>query len=70
MHPDLDQASTAWSRTFGQLTLVQFLLDRLQLGRMNLLPAVVRTYPKVAIVPLTHLGAETTWQTTSRLWSP
>ncbi|HEY3751998.1 MAG TPA: Abi family protein [Pseudonocardiaceae bacterium] len=70
MHPDLDQVSTTWSRTFGQLTLIQFLLDRLQLGRMTLLPAVVRTYPTVAAVPLRHLGAESSWPTASRLWCP
>lgn len=70
MHPDLDQASTVWSRTFGQLTLIQFLLDRLQSGRTTLLPAVVRTFPTVAMVPLKHLGAENNWQTASRLWRP
>jgi abortive infection bacteriophage resistance protein len=70
VHPDFDQAWTAWNRTFGQLTLIQFLLDRLQLGRMTLLPAVVRTFPKVAVVPLKHLGAESSWQTASRLWCP
>lgn len=70
VHPDLDHASKAWSRTFGQLTLIQFLLDRLQLGRMALLPAVVRTFPATAVVPLKHLGAEGDWQTSSRLWQP
>lgn len=70
MHPDLDQASTAWNRTFGQLTLIQFLLHRLQLGRMALLPALVRTFPTVAVVPLKHIGAESSWPTASRLWCP
>lgn len=69
LHADLDQATTAWNRTFAQLTLIQFLLDRLELGRMTLLPAVVRSFPTVPAVPLTHLGADPTWQA-SRLWSP
>jgi abortive infection bacteriophage resistance protein len=68
VHPDLDTAATAWSRTFGQLTLIQFLLDRLALGRMRLLPAVVQSFPHVRQVPLSHLGAERDWQTKSRLW--
>lgn len=70
VHPDLDKASTAWNRTFGQLTLIQFLLDRLDLGRTALLPAVVRGYPSVATVPLSHLGAESSWQSASPLWAP
>lgn len=69
VHPDLDLATTQWNRTFGQLTLVQFLLDRLGLGRMRMLPAVVSGFPQVALVPLAHLGAHGDWQATSRLWS-
>lgn len=68
VHPDLDTAAKAWSRTFGALTLIQFLLDRLDLGRMTLLPAVMKSFPRVALIPLSHLGAERDWQTTSRLW--
>lgn len=67
-HPDLDQATTAWNRTFGQLTLIQFLLDRFQVGRTTMLPAVVRTFPEVPAVPMTHLGAHGSWDTASRLW--
>lgn len=69
-HPDLDTAATAWSRTFGQLTLIQFLLDRLGLDRRRMLPTVVNSYPSVAMIPISHLGAATDWQTRSRLWSP
>ncbi|HEX3962472.1 MAG TPA: Abi family protein [Trebonia sp.] len=68
-HPDLHAATTVWTRTFGQLTLIQFLLDRLEVGSMRTLPLVVKTYPAVSMIPLLHLGAETTWQTRSRLWS-
>jgi abortive infection bacteriophage resistance protein len=68
MHPDLDAATKEWNRTFGQLTLVQFLLDRLALGRSSLLPAVIRSYPEITRVPWSHLGAGSEWSTTSRLW--
>jgi abortive infection bacteriophage resistance protein len=69
VHPDLDTAATQWNRTFGQLTMIQFLLDRLELGRMRLLPAVVKTYPQVTLVPLSHFGADRGWEAASRLWS-
>ncbi|GAA4267757.1 Abi family protein [Frondihabitans peucedani] len=68
-HPDLDAVSTDWSRTFGQLTLVQFLADRLQLERSRLLPAVLKTFPSIEIVPLAHVGAPNNWQSASRLWA-
>ncbi|MFE4951377.1 Abi family protein [Leifsonia sp. NPDC056665] len=67
-HPDLDAAACNWSRTFGQLTLVQFLLDRLQLGRRTLLPAALKTLPTVSAVPLAHVGAPSDWQERSTLW--
>lgn len=67
-HPDLDAATKEWSRTFGQLTLVQFLLDRLGLGRGALLPAVIASYPAVPQVPWSALGTDSEWSTTSRLW--
>jgi abortive infection bacteriophage resistance protein len=68
-HPDLDTAATEWTRTFGQLTLVQFLLDRLGLGRKSLLPAVMKSFPSVVAVPITHMGAARDWQSGSPLWS-
>lgn len=68
-HPDLDCATTAWHRTYGQLTLIQFLLDRLGLGRTTFLPAVVRTFPTVQAVPITHLGVEPAGQGSSALWA-
>jgi abortive infection bacteriophage resistance protein len=67
-HPDLDAAATEWNRTFGQLTLIQFLLDRLQAGRKTLLPAVVKSFPSVPVVSLTHMGAASDWWSTSTLW--
>lgn len=70
IHPDLDAVSTDWSRTFGQLTLIQFLLDRLKVGRPAMLPAVLRSYPtSVHAVPITHMGAPSAWESVSTLWS-
>lgn len=68
-HPDLDAVSTDWRRTFGQLTLVQFLSDRLGAGRSRLLPAVVKSFPTVRTVPITHMGAPNGWQDNSPLWA-
>lgn len=67
-HPDLDAVSADWSRTFGQLTLVQFLSDQLGAGRSRLLPAVVKSFPAVQIVPITHMGVSDGWQDNSALW--
>lgn len=67
-HPDLDAVGTELNRTFGQLTLIQFLLDRLQVGRKTLLPAVLKSFPSVQAVPITHIGAASDWQSTSTLW--
>ncbi|MBX3311738.1 MAG: Abi family protein [Microbacteriaceae bacterium] len=67
-HSDLDSMSVDWSRTFGQLTLIQFLSDRLGVGNKHLLPAVVKTFPKVRSVPISHLGAPSDWQESSPLW--
>lgn len=67
-HPDLDAVSTEWNRTFGQLTLIQFLSDRLDLGRDTLLPAVMRSFPNVQIVPISHMGVPHGWQYNCALW--
>lgn len=67
-HPDLDAVATEWHRTFGQLTLIQFLLDRLQVGRKTFLPAVLTSFPSVQAVPIAHMGAPSDWQTKSSLW--
>lgn len=68
-HPDLDAVEADWSRTFGQLTLVQFLADRLGVGRSKLLPAVLRSFPAVRIVPISHLGVPSGWQSVGGLWN-
>ena len=68
-HTDLDCINTDWKRTFGQLTLVQFLLDRFAVGNKKLLPAVIQTYPEVQRAPISRIGASDNWQTMSKLWT-
>lgn len=68
LHPDLDTAATEWNRTFARLTLIRFLSDRLQVGRAWVLPAVVKTFPNVTIIPMSHLGAPSNWQE-NPLWA-
>ncbi|SMY13046.1 Abortive infection bacteriophage resistance protein [Brevibacterium jeotgali] len=67
-HPDLDAVASDWSRTFGQLTMIQFLLIRLKVGRPTFLPVVLDSFPSVQAVPLTHMGAPKDWQSRSALW--
>lgn len=66
---DLDAVSTDWSRTFGQLTLVQFLSERLGIGRNKMLCAVVNTFPSIQAVPIAHMGVPDGWQDASPLWA-
>lgn len=68
-YSDLDAVATDWSRTFGQLTMIQFLLERLRIGRPTFLPTVLMTFPSVQAVPITHMGASTDWANESPLWS-
>ncbi|MGL4745525.1 MAG: Abi family protein [Dermatophilaceae bacterium] len=65
-YPELDSPGV-FTRTFGQLTLAQFLLRRSG-ERTALLPAVLRSYPSIPAVPVTHLGAPTDWADHD-LWS-
>lgn len=60
-HPELAALRSSMNRAFGQLTLVQYLLDKLQIGDRCLLPEVLRTYPQVHILPLSHVGAPEDW---------
>jgi abortive infection bacteriophage resistance protein len=63
---DLD-STAPFTRTFGQLTLIQHLLDARGLPRTGL-PAVLRSYPAVQRVPIAHTGAPADWASSS-LWS-
>jgi abortive infection bacteriophage resistance protein len=64
--PALDAAGP-FTRTFGLLTLIQFLLESQGLRRAGL-PAALRSFPAVRFVPLRHTGAPDTWQQLP-LWS-
>lgn len=66
--PSLDLARNNMNRTYGQLSLIQHLLHHLGIGRPRLLPTVLRSYPDVGLLPLSHTGAPTDWDG-SALWS-
>ena len=66
--PELDKARQEMNRTFGQLTLIQHMLRYLEIGRPQLLPAVLRTYPHVKLLPISHTGTPTGWATHA-LWN-
>lgn len=61
VHADLDSI-TGWTRTFAQLSLVQFLLDRLDLGARRLLPNALKTFPQVQRISVADVGALHHWQ--------
>ena len=63
--PELDRAAS-FTRTFGHLTLVQFLLESQKMRRTGL-PALMRTFPEVRFVPRSHTGAPADWDE-STLW--
>lgn len=65
-YPALDSAAP-FSKTFGHLTLIQFMLDSQGLRRAGL-PAAMRAFPEVRIVPVGHTGAPGMWNE-SPLWS-
>lgn len=66
--PELDKARNKMNRTFGQLTLIQHMLVHQGIGRPRLLPAVLRSYPDVQLLPISHTGASPDWDQSS-LWS-
>lgn len=59
---DLDAVRTSWDRTFGQLTLIQYLMGKLEVGNPRLLPAVLKSFPGNRVVPVTHTGAPANWE--------
>lgn len=66
--PDLDKVRNEMNRTYGQLSLIQQMLQQQGIGRPRLLPAVLRSYPDVKLLPISHIGAPPDWAT-SALWS-
>jgi abortive infection bacteriophage resistance protein len=69
IHKELDEISVDWSRTFGQLSLIQFLSQQLGTGNIRMLPTVLKTYPSVRFVPISHIGVPDGWRTEIQLWS-
>lgn len=59
----LDTARASMNRTYGQLTLVQYLRVRSGIGSANALTDVMRTFPRVQLVPFADTGAPTGWET-------
>ncbi len=68
-HPELDAVSASWSRTFGQLTLIQFLSGQLGVGHSSLLPSVVKSFPAIQSLPITHMGVPEVGLGDSPLWT-
>ncbi|MBD8043554.1 Abi family protein [Arthrobacter sp. Sa2BUA2] len=66
-YPHLDETRNEMNRTFGQLSLIQHMLHHRGIGRPQLLPAVLRSYPDVKLLPLSHTGAPANWGE-SALW--
>lgn len=56
-----------FTRTFGMLSLIQFLLAQDGLRR-TMLPAVIRSFPSVLSLSVSDLGAPAGWEE-SGLWS-
>lgn len=68
-HPELTAvAESGNDRSFLQLTTVQHLLRSLDVGNPWLLPAVLKTFPTVARLDITTMGAPDGWET-HPLWS-
>ena len=65
-YPDLDSAGP-FSRTFGQLTMIQFMLDAQDIGRKSVLPTLLRAFPAAQGVSLKDVGVPDGWENSS-LW--
>lgn len=61
--PELASLESLKNRTFAQLALIQFLLTQLKVGDSRLIPAVMRSYPDVKIVPISRMGVPNGWNT-------
>ncbi|GGH59380.1 ABC transporter permease [Rothia aerolata] len=59
--PELVSAAKALNRTFGQLTLIQYILTELHIGDTTVLPTVLTTYPHSKVLPLSHMGVPVGW---------
>lgn len=66
--PDIDEIVQYANRTFGQLSLIQYLAQFTLDGRSKMLAAVLRGMPTSKTVPPTHVGIPNGWDSL-RLWS-
>ncbi|GAA1206794.1 hypothetical protein GCM10009655_02430 [Rhodoglobus aureus] len=66
--PDLDNAGLSMNRTFGQLTLIQHMRESQGIRRSRLLPSVLKTYPVLKALPISHVGVPDDWEASS-LWA-
>lgn len=67
--PAIDAAGPSMNRTFGQLCLIQHMLERSGNDRSRVLSAVLHSYPSdVSTVPLSHIGVIRDWES-SPLWA-
>jgi len=58
--PQLDECGP-FTRAFGHLSMIQFLLAQRGLGKGTVLPAVLKSFPSMPTVNITHLGAPRNW---------
>ncbi|WP_382304050.1 Abi family protein [Herbiconiux sp. UC225_62] len=58
--PGLDECGP-FTRAFGHLSMIQFLLEQRGIGRLAVLPAVLKGFPTMPTVNITHLGAPPNW---------
>lgn len=67
-YKELDEARNHMTRSFGQLTLIQYMRNARGIGRSRVLSAVLSSYPAVKFVPKAHVGMPDNWET-SALWT-
>lgn len=68
-NPEIQSLAPVMNRAFGQLSIVQYLLKTFRIGNAAVLPAVMRTFPRVPVVPISQTGAPDDWED-SPLWTP
>ncbi|TYC95972.1 Abi family protein [Arthrobacter echini] len=67
-YKDLDKARSHMTRSFGQLTLIQYMRSARGIGRSRVLSAILSSYPVVKGVPKAHVGMPDDWDD-STLWA-
>ena len=62
VHEEVTSQREVMNRLFGQLTLVQYLVNHIGAENPRLLPKTLDTFPSVRAVPLSHTGAPDDWK--------